>query len=221
MSRPEGEFYSKGYHAEVYWVNPQEKLLFPGADLVRVNNPLRRRSLWVPGIIEGRKEYARLLFYKHKIAQTLFPGNFPDVVGARTEGEDEDRTDALFSRKANIPDEHSTFSAHIIVNDQREKVSACLCSSCVSHRAFHRSNALFERAIKTSTSMEMIGIRPDYVRDPSDYCLTKEENIIFFEVKINVAELERHLSSLKSLSFNEREALVLVKRYNELREKRQ
>lgn len=211
----EREFYSKGFHAGIYEVSSQERLWFPHADLVRLDKPR----------MAGDKNRFARMFYSHKIAQILFPNNFINVVAARVDRDkDSDkyrttsRTNMLYSQKADIPIEHSTFSAHMELPYRAfQKVFSCRCSDCTSHRAFHLSNALAEKAEEVSIPMGKIGILPAYSGDPSDYCLTGQGNIVFFEIDVfNDKALGEYLSSLENPNSREKEALVLINRYNEL-----
>lgn len=227
----ERRFYSKGLLAEVYEVSPQERLWFRHADLVRVDGP------WIVGPVDMKKIFARL-FYKHKIAELLFPDNFIHVVAARTEVrkvlyEDrmlstkthkvhkllESRTNTLFSQKADIPVEHSTFSEHMITDSdgKQGKVSSCQCNDCISHREFHSSSALAEKAEEVSIPMRRIGVVPAYFGDPSDYCLTGKGNIVFFEIdNFDNTALAEYLSSLENPDSREKEALILINRHTQL-----
>lgn len=227
----EREFYSKGFCAEVYEVNSQERLWFPHADLVRLDGP------WIVGVVDIKNNFARL-FYRHKIAQILFPDNFINVVAARTEVREalyedrmlstkthrvhkllESRTNALFSQKADIPVEHSTLSAHMRLDPDRKqsKVSSCECNDCISHRKFHLSSALVDKAKEVSIPMRGIGVVPSYLGDSSDYCLTGKGNIVFFEIdNFDREALGKHLSSLNNPNSREKEAQILIDRYNKL-----
>lgn len=228
----ERKFYSKGFNAEVYEVNPQERLWFPHADLVRLDKPK------IEGVVGDKNRFKRL-FYRHKIAQALFPDNFINVVAARTETREglyedrmlstkthklhkllKSRRDMFFSQKADISIEHSTFSAHMRPGyELNEKVSSCKCNDCISHRTFHFSSALAEKANEVSISMRRIGVSPAYFDDPSDYCLTGKGNIVFFEIdefEFDSTVLEKYLSSLGNPNSREKEALMLINRYNKL-----
>lgn len=225
------EKYSRGFHASVYKVDRQQKLWFPSADLVKIDQS--RDKNW----------FARL-FYRHKIAQLLFPDNFINVVAAQVDPwqeqlvdeftigkrvfkEQKSREHKLFSKMALVPATHAVFSEHMDINmdissedggsDSRsEKVSLHDCADCNSHRVFHISNGLEQKAMDIAPPMQKIGIHPP-THDPSDYCLTKEGDIIFFEVQnFQEEQLETHLSSLKSRTENEETALRLLKRFDAL-----
>lgn len=207
----EKEPYSRGYNAGVWIISRREKFNFPTADLVRITN--------------GDNKFMRI-FYMHKIAQLLFPGQFINVIGARIvtrkslEGEERQPLDAirnfLYSQQADVSSEHATFSAHMDIGGPG-KVSLCRCGNCASHREFHHSNALAERAYADSFLMKAIGIMPPNYGDPSDYCLTREGKIVFFEIEfLNGERLKNHLSSLRRPNPNEQKALALVRRYNKL-----
>lgn len=221
------EKYSHGFHSEVYKVDKQQKLWFPLADLVKIDE-------------SADKNWFARLFYRHKIASLLFPYNFINVLGAQVEPweknlidevtigkttlrERKRRVHRLFSQMASVPANHSVFSEHMDINldiavgdKKAEKVSLHDCVDCKSHREFHKSNDLEKKVIETAFPMQEIGILPP-IDDPSDYCLTTEGNMIFFEVnEFDEEVLGKHLSSLKNPNEMEEKALRLLCRFNEL-----
>jgi len=217
------EKYSNGFYSEVYRVSPEQKLWFPRSDLVRLDS-------------SSDKNWFARLFYRHKIASLLFPNNFIEVVGAQVDPWERnfiyelqigdttvkglrDREHRLFSKMADVPGEHSKFSSHISLSSKGRKVSICKCGDCIAHKEFHSTNDLEEKARRISAHMMKIGIMPPFT-DLSDYCLTKEGNIIFFEIgSFEEKKLEMHLSSLgEKRSENEETALRLLKRFNVLHE---
>ena len=225
------EKYSSGFYSEVFKVDKQQKLYFPQSDLVKVDE-------------SSDKNWFARLFYRHKIASLLFPDNFINVTGSQVEPWERElideikiggttfknrvtRVHRLFSQMAHVPENHAVFSQHITVvgpdsignerNDRtQEKVSLHDCVHCKAHREFHKSNDLQEKAINSASPMLDIGILPP-IHDPSDYCLTEEGNIIFFEIdNFDEEVLGKHLSSLKNPNEMEENALRLLRRINEL-----
>lgn len=221
------EKYSNGFHSEIYRLNPKQKLWFPSADLVKIDESTDKN--W----------FARL-FYRHKIASLLFPDNFIEVVGAQVDPweknlvhetrmgeatfrEPKQRIHRLFSKMASVPENHAVFSEHMDINfgtgssdRESEKVSLHDCVHCKSHREFHRLSDIKQKAIDIASPMQKIGILPPS-QDPSDYCLTREGNIVFFEINdFDEEVLEAHLSSLSNPNEMEERVLVLLHRLNEL-----
>lgn len=210
------EKYSEGFHSEVYTVSKGQKLWFPSADLVRIDKSTDKN--W----------FARL-FYRHKIAQTLFPDNFINVVGSQVDpwqeelvkkvtigGDDytfqKERVHRLFSEIASVPSSHAIFSEHMSANGK----SLHNCAQCIDHIDFHRSNDIVRKAIEVTLPMQKIGIYPP-IDDPSDYCLTEKDKIIFFEIEdFDSESLGEFLRSLKLPTDAQKKALVLVKRFRSL-----
>lgn len=88
----------------------------------------------------------------------------------------------MFSKKAKVPDEHAVYCAHMKLNQFIEdehvnKISLCDCPTCQSHRQFHEKHDLANKAKR----IHFDGIYlPN--NDPSDYCLSKTNDIVFFEI---------------------------------------
>lgn len=193
-------------------LTPEEKKLFPHADLVRESVGTDTRLF-------------SKLFYRHKIANLLLPDNFIEVTGAQVYPSDDlsngsiYRATRLFSELAPVNKNHSVFSQHI---DRRydavmgSKESLCPCDICFSHREFHKSNSLDQRAKQISEEMINIGIVPPY-SDPSDYCLTEKDTVIFFEIEhLDHLNLGNYLRALKDLRPNQQWALRVLDRYEKL-----
>lgn len=219
------ETYSNGFHTVVYKTDRQERLWFPSADLVRIDK-------------SEDKNWFASLFYRHKIAQLLFPDNFINIVAAQVDpwqeqlldefiiGEEvfrqqKSREHRLFSQMAQIPAAHAVYSAHMGFDkyeDRLEKISKHGCVDCESHRKFHVLENLERKARVASEPMLEIGIQPP-TYDPSDYCLTEGGKIVFFEIDgLDRKILENFLSSLKAPTNSQREAQRLLNRFKHLRE---
>lgn len=211
--------------ALVFRVSEEQKLLFPRADLVRIE-----------GSID--KNWAAKLFYRHEIASLLFPNNFIEVIAAQVDPWDDgllessfldsqefkkakEREHRLFSKIAEVSSDHATFSSHMnfgTSGDEIIKLSNHNCEGCKIHRKFHKSKNLEKEATKVALDMQKIGINPP-INDPSDYCLNAERNIVFFEIdEFDGDKLHKYLSSLVTPNENEKKALSLLRRFISLRE---
>ncbi len=161
--------YAEGCNADVYSMHDKHewRTHFPTADLVREG-----RSSW------STRVDAKLLYYTHRIAGLLFPGHFIDVTGARMQG----GCPQLFSHKAPVPREHTPYSNHSYKITQPKR-SGCDCDDCKTHREFHASHQLANRAAEFLERSKEIGIYPE-ANDITDYCETAEGKLIFFELGI-------------------------------------
>ncbi len=174
--------YSKGMNAIVRAVTPDEQKLFPQAELAREE-------------LCGDPYFFKRNFYRHRIAQILFPGAFPEVVGASqlihtpqsmSEFAGESTVvhakymNLLFSKKSPVNEDHSVYSMHMIMN-LRGKYSLCSCGTCKRHRIFHAENDLEIRAHAMHQQVKDVGIDLPW-DDPTDYCLSGEK-ILFFEMQ--------------------------------------
>src|SRR5688572_25329406 len=133
--------FSHGAHSIIYNTTNRERGLYAGADLVKKASTNDR--FW----------FARW-FYRHKIASLLFPQNFINVVAAtRVKPEPEvyeykigkmsgreynPALNLLYSKLANIPAEHATYSAHTTLELSQQlgkvvKASRCTCTDCAIH----------------------------------------------------------------------------------------
>lgn len=61
------------------------------------------------------------------------------------------------------------------------KYCSCTCEACITHARLHEERNLVELARHDANIMEEAGIKVPK-GDPSDYCLTSEGKIIFFEI---------------------------------------
>ena len=183
-----GEFYSNGGHGNVEHAGTTDRLWFSQADLVKSETL---------GAFD-KDRFARL-YYRHKIAELLFPGNIIQVVGASsTHNEESDDpwgpkyVHRLWSRRAVVPTGHAKYSAHM--DKSNNTLKRCTCPICIRHHArFHTSN-LERRARRLSKHAEAMGIElPSW--DETDYCLGPN-GILFFEVDgIDVHTLWTYLTS--------------------------
>jgi hypothetical protein len=210
--------YSSGFHAKVFNVSPEQKFLFPQADLVRVESC--DDPFWF-----------QRLHKRYKIAELLFPEHFIEVVGSQiippepvigqSEGFDgrmttyhERRDQLLYSKLAPVDTNHAVYASHIILNKGRFKESVCTCVTCKDHRHFHKRHDLARKAERFNDRIKHCGIKvPDC--DPSDYCLGPN-GIIFFETE----ELDRHilrsyLENLHNPNDNQQLALRLLDRMDQ------
>lgn len=217
------EKYSGGFDARIYLLTPNQKILFPQADLVREYET-------------NDKNWFARLFYRHRVASLLFPDNFIDVVAAQVEPwqenlineeqtemivsrEAKNRTHKLFSKLAVVNKDHAIFSQHMygrydIVD--RTKISLCSCGHCASHRVLHDETLMAIKARDAGEEMGMIGIFPP-CDDPSDYCLKENGDIIFFEVeRFDSIRIRSHLQKLPNPKPNEKRALKLLDRLDQL-----
>lgn len=171
------ELFSKGMHAKVHPIAEQEKILFPQADLTRLE-------------FSDRPFHHKLLFYKHRIAQLLYPDQFIEVVGAMAKAKPDCgnafvKDHLLFSKKAHVPAEHAIFAAHMEIDERgprRLKRSMCACSVCDSHRKFHRDHDIAMKAFVDSSEFHRRGITVPW-DDVSDYCMSYKGKILFFEIE--------------------------------------
>lgn len=215
--------FSHGFHASVLPVSEQEKILFPNADLVRIDHSSS------PITFLQR-------CYIHNITHNLFPSNFIQVVGA-TRGSKvnnspyqdlfkniTDKTFGLeyriYSKMADLPQDHAVFSSHMELNENSDeenlpKVSVCSCKNCKAHRQFHNSYSLNQRALNFVRFTREYGIEPEL--DPSDYCLTPK-GIVFFEIAyIFPDKIRESILRIKHPTQSQKAALKLVDRYEQIK----
>lgn len=172
------EAFSNGFHAKVFTLSEEEKLYFPHADLVREER------------VDDLHWFARV-FYIHKIAHTLYPEHFIDVVGVSQPVPGE--TFSLYSRKIPVPEEHATFASHmrlVQTGSHIEKRSVCGCQDCINHRQFHRTNRVVGSAIELHWSLQNTGLAVHF-NDQSDYCLNGDR-VVFFEIDFFSAKMLRN-----------------------------
>lgn len=200
--------YSSGHHATVHeirdprWFDVEKKHRAEWgrrADLVREES-----SVWM------KQTEGMLLFYTHRIANLLFPKNTITVTGAAMHG----CTTRLFSKIAPVPTEHATFSKDIPENCQLPKTSRCFCDDCKKHRHFHEENKLQEKAAMKAKEMHAWGLSPES-GDCTDYCMTKDGDIVFFELGIKIERTESSLLDSGNSELQDR-ILPLVKRFKAL-----
>lgn len=179
------ERYSSGYYAKVFHVDRRRELRFPQAELVRRE------------VTSDRYWFARL-FYTHKTAKLLFPDNFIDVVAAQKGwGKRNPESDlmefrpTLMSKVAYVDTDHAVFSLHMDQENYGGKISLCKCGACQAHRTFHKDNNLEVLARRTRDDIAPSGIYvpSDYL---TDYCLSRDAKIIFFEIDGFSPESLRH-----------------------------
>lgn len=192
-----GREYSQGYHATVNLTSRAEQREFPGAEIVKVfysNDP----------------DAAFRLYLLHQIAQTLFPPHFIRPVGYTTDinrvngllqsllGKPYRFEHRLYSQKAPVHPGHAIFSKHMRLLETDYglvKAMTCLCHTCLEHINLHRTLRLKERASIARSRMEVIGLHPDD-EDQTDYCLSRDQEILFFEFK-SCYELRSGIEYLK------------------------
>ncbi len=163
--------YASGSNADVYAMHDRHEWRrhFPTADLVR-----EECSSW------SKQVDAKLLFYAHRVAGLLFPGHFIDVTGARMQG----GATQLYSRRADVPEEHATYCNDIVALPMRAKHSSCSCEQCARHRAFHESQDLQKKAWLLAERLFEYGISVP-TSDCTDYCQTSAGKVVFFELGLN------------------------------------
>jgi hypothetical protein len=199
------EFYSKGLHGSVYRVSKEQKLVHPDADLVKIaitdNQPIN---------------HPLAIYYRHQMAQLLFPNNFIDVVGVKFTSYDRSIHFELFSKLAPVNPDHAVFSAHMdYYRQDNDKDSRCKCEICARHRGEHGWRSWFKNRNTPIHKMKEIGIFPD-TTDPSDYCYTPN-GVLFFELEgLEPKTLQNHLDRLKNPSEEEQKAGKLLTIYKEV-----
>lgn len=172
--------YSRGFTATVSRLDTDSPY-YDTADLVRVE------------IVRDFRWFERL-FIRHKIASQLYPDNFISVVGVSNRPNFPTGTNYvtnLYSKEANIPPEHATYSAHYAITTkptlaeryrQPLPLSLCQCDVCTDHSRFHQDNNLESQAVMFGSDLrEDFGITLP-VDDPTDYCLSPK-GLMFFEVE--------------------------------------
>jgi|SRR3989344_2950627 len=169
-----GEYYSNGGHGDVEHAGTTDKLWFSQADLVKSETL---------GAFD-KDRFARL-YYRHKIAELLFPGHIIQVVGASsTHSEESDHlrgpkyVHKLWSRRADVPDGHVSYSSHMDKSNNRLK--RCTCPDCERHYTQFHTKSLKQKARRLSMRAEEVGITL-LAWDETDYCLGPN-GILFFEV---------------------------------------
>lgn len=207
------ERFSGGHVASVYKLSDSERMLFPKADLVRVDR------------IADPSWFARL-YYKHKVASLLYPNNFIEVVGARVVAPPllvptqvrhagEIQNHSLYSQMAPVSPDHATYADHLTLavgKDKLYKDSTCSCAACIRHGQKHTIGGMARLAQEASDFISPSGIVPP-ADDPSDYCLT-DKGILFFELKsFNPNQLRKSLAALESTTPNQQAVLHFLNRY--------
>lgn len=171
--------FSRGENASVDRVGTylNECVMFPNADLVRTESSISPNC--------------KRLFYMHKVASLLFPRNFIEVVAAR---EINSFSTRLYSRLADVPEEHAIFARDCFKPWGQEKRSICECRPCEEHRHFHDDHDLQQRAFELAKELQEWGIYVEYT-DITDYCLDqKTGEIIFFEVFVDIGACRERIS---------------------------
>lgn len=205
------ELYSNGANAVVLIPEIEDAVRFPNADLMRVDQ-------------SADKHWFARLYYRHKIAKLLFPKHFIEVVGAQISLEDPNDKEydhpaypfALFSKDGQVDPEHAVFSSHMRTSITEGKVSSCKCIPCVDHRKFHLENGLAIRAVEVYDETSKTGIIPAY-QDPSDYCLSSDESIIFFELDgFDKLAVGKYLQSIENPTNAQIQAMEYLGRFNAL-----
>lgn len=192
---------SNGYNATVYRVTPQERVLYPRADLKRVES--------------SGKDFRRL-YYTHAIASTLFPANFIQVSGVNRIPSDIPclpQQTSTFSKEVLVPPDHQIFSSHMAI--EKTGQYPCECGACLSHRDFHGKTNLEGRAYGMQEKFDPLGIVIP-ASDASDYCVNQETgSITFFEVDYFFPDmLRRYLDNLEEIEPRHRKARRLLDRYD-------
>lgn len=166
------EFFSAGHNARVYSLSDSERICFPQAGLVRVENKPT----------ESERSFL-LRFYGYKIAHLLFPDHFVEAVDVRRASKpgqsadsDPTRYDLLYTRLAHVPEEHAVFAAHF---DKSNGLNPCLCQTCLDHVQLHQEYGLSSLAREVANRAGQFGIGLPS-GDPTDYCLG-ENGVFFFE----------------------------------------
>jgi hypothetical protein len=100
------------------------------------------------------------------------------------------------------------------------KDAICGCNTCRSHETFHREHEIERKAREFALKTKKVGISLP-VSDPSDYCLS-EKGILFFEMsEFQPDKTVKYLEEKNELTQNERRALNLTKRYQQLQSQTQ
>lgn len=102
------------------------------------------------------------------------------------------RTHRVFSKLADVPSGHATFSAHATRTIKHAQLSGYNpnphrlhdCEPCNAHADFHTEHGLYKKAREFDWRVhieEKMGLWfPN--EDPTDYCLTRDGKLIFFEL---------------------------------------
>lgn len=208
----EPDIYSKGFHASVRNLTPAEKALFPKAELVREEERCTD-AYW-----------SARLFYRHRLATVLSPGNFIHIVAATSTeakpaytceviGQDvimpAEYNIQLYSKKANVPDEHAIYSLHMSDKGGMGKRSMCDCTVCKDHRIFHAVEDMERLAYDENEVLRKKGITVPW-HDPTDYCYTYENKLVFFEIEsLDVPVIEASIKEA-DLTQDDREYVQMI-----------
>jgi hypothetical protein len=235
------QLYSRGSHAQVFTLGETDQLHHPDADLVRVEASNDSNS-------------AQERFLTHSIANLILP-QFSTPVGYETtdlaavSNLGVDRRSFLshlgrrigltaryrhevFFKKANIPEEHATYSAHLIANHRNEKIDNCTCQNCVYHRGYHADLDLFTKQKILQFQMNDCGIffrtEPD---DPGDYCGDREtQEVVAMDIEgFDPSKLENCLRNIEPTNMtrdfpfhqNKEELWKLLTQFNEMSQPQQ
>lgn len=186
--------FSKGLHGRVRRLSDVEQEMFPEADLVREEGGCSD-PCWFNRV-----------YYWMKIANLVQPGCLIDVVAARkilerpSRKEVQGRTlythppeyiNLLYSRKAEVPEEHAIFSMH------KRYYGRCSCDVCTHHAHFHEKNNLEAAALQLHEHVRAKGFSLPW-HDPTDYCLHQRGNsIVFFEIEtLNPEKVARSVHNM-------------------------
>lgn len=184
--------FSRGQHAIVRTLGPDQRKLFPRADLVREEEAQAPRHF-------------QLMFYAYKIPYTLFPQNFVEPVGSQADQFTRTRrlgglrrlsglfdllgtgsTFLIYTRMAPVPFEHAQYAADMEV--KKGKKVPHNCTLCQKHHDFHEERVnrdIFWQRVK---QIEEAGFTLPIGRsgrpfDHSDFCFDSQDNPIFFETE--------------------------------------
>lgn len=200
--------FAKGGNSLVRKPSIEERTMFTHAQLVREE-------------FKNIKDMARISFYRHKIASTLFPGHFIEVVGVTSTPnagaggrfEIESTTpniyknpvlNRLYSVLSRVSPDHATYTSHMgfQVQDGLDfgaggKKFECTCIVCQRH---HRQHGLITtlKASLLSRRFDLAGIEVP-TDDQTDFCDVNGK-LVFFEVNwVDPEKVKEYIASQKNL----------------------
>lgn len=187
------EKFAEGFHAAVYPVGDKERLRGRAAraDVVRKEN-------------HEKLFYFAELFVKHRLCYLLFPEHFINVVASSTMRSglecisyfDWDTglpMHNLYSVKANVPIAHAHYGTVLTGGIIGPKRQTCPCAECAEHKRVHVKHR--SEVDELHRTLLDCGIEVPY-NDGSDWCVTQEGNIVFFEIDvIDLSRLKQYIES--------------------------
>lgn len=159
-------------------------------------------------------EEGKVLFYRHAIANTLFPDHFIEVTGISLSSDDAYSVlTTLYSKKAAVSSDHAVWTSHmgfklfdIFGEWSGQKKRICNCEVCERHAKEHGLINLFE-VWRLAIKLRRAGI---YVPtdDPTDVC-TAGGKLVFFEIdKLDLVKLRKYVLGDRKLPASRRNRVL-------------